>query len=462
MKKKQRSLIRKSINISIHEGVYAQIFTSLVAIGNSFITKFAVLLNAMPIHFSILSAISQLTQIFQLFAIVISRKLKTRKKACIQFAFWSRALNLLLFIPLLIINAKLAILIFLLILLVSSALQNISGNIWTAWISDLIPKNFRGRFFSKRMQILLFFSLLIGYLFSIFVDLFEASNTSFKYRILERLNLLTFIKPEYQTWALYLVFFIGTIIGLIGLNILKKQPEKDLPIVENQDQLSVLEPLKNSNFRKLAFFNIWWMLAIGIGSPFWGPFMMKTLEMSLFEIQLYSTIQSISMLFAFKWWGKFIDKFGNKSTMKICVFIGGINPLIWLFFSKDSYSLIWFEAIISGFMWSGTNIVAMNFVLSIAPKGKEQVWSGMYGAIGGLMMMTTMLLSGTFFPNKMTILGLSLQPEQVLFGITGLLRWTAEIPLHYVKEAEAVPLRNTLPFVKNKIMGFIFSIKNKI
>jgi len=129
----------------------------------------------------------------------------------------------------------------------------------------------------------------------------------------------------------------------------------------------------------------------------------------------------------------FIDKFGNKTAMRFAIILGGINPLIWLLASPETYWIIYFEAVLSGIMWSGTNIVALNFVLAIAPTKRRQVYSGVYGAFTGVAMMTTMLLSGAFLPGAMDIGTLHLEPGQVLFGLTGLARLTAGIPLTWME-----------------------------
>ena len=449
------------MHISIFEGIFAQVYSGFVSIGSSFITKFAVLLNASPLHFSIMSAIAQLSQLFQLSGYLISRKAASRKPECVWFAFWGRLLNIFLFIPILIQPSMMSIIVFLSVLMISAALQNISGNMWTAWIADEIPVKIRGRFFSKRMQILMIYGFSTAWLISFFIDLFEKDKSFWKIKLISFFNAENLFKSSNQIWGIYLVILAGTLIGITGLYFLNKQPESFKKKSLKDSDHSILEPIKNPNFRKLILFNIWWMLAIGIGAPFWGPFMMKKLEMSLFEVQIYGALSSVSMLFAFKWWGKLIDKFGNRSMMKICVFLGGINPLIWVFFNKSSYFLIWPEAILSGFMWSGTNIISMNFILSISPKGKEQLWSAMYSAIGGLMMMTTMLLSGTFYPSQLRIFGLVLEPEQILFAITGLLRWTAEIPLQFVQEPSGVPFRRTIVIVKQMLFERFYKIRSR-
>ena len=95
-------------------------------------------------------------------------------------------------------------------------------------------------------------------------------------------------------------------------------------------------------------------------------------------------------------------------------------------------------------MWAGNALVTTNFVLSIAPQGKQQIYSGLYNAIAGVSMMCSTLLSGIFFPAPLDVLGKHLQSEQVVFGIGGLLRWSTIIPLVFVVEKNHVPLRDVI------------------
>ncbi|MBC7257703.1 MAG: hypothetical protein H5T65_00485 [Chloroflexi bacterium] len=56
-------------------------------------------------------------------------------------------------------------------------------------------------------------------------------------------------------------------------------------------------------------------------------------------------------------------------------------------------------------------------------------------------MMLTLLGSGAFLPPELTLLGLHLEPEQALFGLGGLMRWSAQIPLSWVREPGASSVR---------------------
>ena len=106
-------------------------------------------------------------------------------------------------------------------------------------------------------------------------------------------------------------------------------------------------------------------------------------------------------------------------------------------------------------MWAGAGLVATNFVLSIAPNDRRQLYSGVSGAFSGLAMMTTMLVSGLFLPQHFEIGSIHLEPEQVLFGLTGIARWSAQIPLSLVREPKSRPVIEAITF-------FIREIKPRI
>jgi len=446
--KTTNSDIKKTIRLAVINGIFAQIYSTLTGIGGTFITKAAVILNATPMQFSLLNGITQISNFFQLYAVQFSRNVTSHKAPCIRFATVGRLFTMLLGVAFAITFPTLAIYFFLTILLITAILESISGNMWLAWISNMVPKRIRGRFLSFRMQVQLLFGLIIGYLFSFIIDLFEKAPGSWQYDLLQRFNLVEIFGKQHLPLALSVVFILGTIAGLIALLVLNRQPER--PIKRKDDaNFSIFEPFKNSDFRKLLRFGLWWMFAIGVGSSFWGPYMLRVLHMSLVEMQLYSMISSVFMLVGFRYWGKIADRFGNKTVMKICVFLGFINPSLWLFMTEANYVFIWFEAVTSGLMWSGANLVAVNFVLAIAPRGHEQHWSAVYSAMGGLMMLATIMLSGIFYPPYITIGTVTLHPEQVLFAITGILRLSAEIPLHFVNEPKAVRLRDIILGVRS-------------
>jgi MFS family permease len=428
----KKFLISRTYRVSIKEGIFAQIYGNLANIGSSFITKFMVLLGATPMQFSILSSLGQVSAVFQPLGVALTHRLKKRKKVCIWVTGIGRFLSFFIGAAWFFSDRRMGIIYLLVLLFVSAGLQAIGGNIWIAWVSDLIPQTIRGRFFARRNQILAFAGLIAGYFFGYCTDLFEKNGG-----LLARFfpNPVVIFNPQNQPFFLILVFIIATILGIISLIILNKQPDRKYRVQSDwalREKFS--EAFRNKNFRSLLFFGIWWMLATGVGSAFWGPFMLKKLQMSMIQLQTYNTLSIISSLLAYSFWGKFIDRYGNKTAMSICVALGGFNPMLWLFLTPQNFSLLWFEALSSGFMWSGNAIATTNFSLAIAGKGKEQTYSAIYGALGGIAMMCSTLLTGVFFPAPQKLGNRWLEPEQVVFGIGGILRWLSIIPLLFVRE----------------------------
>jgi MFS family permease len=432
--------LRKAIKLSIIEGTYAQICATLSTIGTVFITKFAIMLNATPFHFGLLSAIGQFSQLFQPLGAVITRKLESRKSNTVWYAFAGRSLIILLPLIPFFFSGSTAIYLFLAVCLVSTVLQAISGNMWIAWISDLIPLRFRGRFFSNRSVYLTLAAVMTGYIFGFVLDLFDSAEGGMVEKIKTFLPFGDFFSKEKLPYAYIIIFGLAAVLGMYGLTILHRQPEIPKKIETESSAELLMSPFRDKNFHKLLFFGCWWMLAVGIGAPFWQPFMIQELKMSMLELQIYGTFSTAGSILMLRPWGRFIDRFGNKPAMIIAIILGSINPFVWLFASADNYWFLFFEAVIAGIMWSGTGVIITNFVLAVAPKGKEQIYSGMYSAVAGLAMVVTMLISGTFLPPAMDLFGLHLLPEQVLFGLTSILRLTAIIPLVGVFEHRAAPM----------------------
>jgi len=175
-KAKSDNQLRKTMRISIIEGIFSQIYGTFAMIGSSFIVKMLIILQAAPIHFSLLSSIGQISQVFQPLGVAVTHNLADRKKHCVAITAAGRFLTFFLGAGLMFTNPHTGIWFVLILLFCSAALLSIGGNIWIAWISDSVPISFRGRFFSRRNQFLLFAGLIAGYIGSFTVDLFDINR----------------------------------------------------------------------------------------------------------------------------------------------------------------------------------------------------------------------------------------------------------------------------------------------
>lgn len=449
------SELRQTIDISITEGLFSQIFASLAGPGSVFLTKLAILLGAGPMHFGLLSAAGQVSQLFQPLGVAMTRSLTRRKRAVILLAALGRGITPFFGALPFILAGRGSLDAFLAAFVVSTALQAVSTNAWMGWIGDMVPRRIRGRFFARRNQILMLAGLAAGYVFGIGIDLFDAHPGAIAGGISSSLG-LTGLR-ENAGYAFLVLFSAAGVLGLIGLSILKRQPEHSKD-VETEPLVSMMTaPFADANFRKLSLFGLWWMLAVGVGAPFWQPFMIGVLNLSVFSIQIYGTLSTIAAMLSLRIWGRFIDRWGNRNAMAVAVILGAINPMFWVAAAPGSVWFIYFEAVLSGMMWAGAAVVSTNFVLSIAPPERRQAFSGMYAAVCGTGMIVTMLLSGILMPPHVMVGEYVFHPMQVLFFLTGVLRLTALIPLFWVDEPEARPftavIRRVLAFASVRVVA---------
>lgn len=418
---RRSSELRETFRISITEGVFSQVYSSLAGPGSVFLTKLLVMLGASAVQFSILTATGQIFLVLMPLGALVTRKLTLHRSVTVKWAVAGRALTPLLGVMPLLFSDRISLTAVLAVFALSTALLSVSANIWAGWMARMVPLRIRGRFFAKRNAVLISFGLSAAFLMGLLVDSLNDD-------------------PAAQRLVMTGLFLIAGIIGLIGLKILSRQPEKPVEKVDLPALRMFAEPFSDKNFRKLCVFGGWWMLAVGIGAPFWQPFMIEVLRMGVSGILLYGMTSTIGSILTLKYWGRFIDRYGNIAAMKLAICIGTVVPLIWLFATPDSLWIVFAEALISGSMWGCVGIVTANLVLAVAPEEKAQIYSGIYGACCGCGLIITMLASGIFMPAPLQIAGLSLHPMQVLFLITAFARFSALIPLSRVKEPNAVPL----------------------
>jgi MFS family permease len=438
--------LRKIFQISVLSGIFGQIFSTLSGSGSAFLTKFAIMLNATPVHFAVLSAIGQVSQIFQPVGAFVTKRRTKRKGVVLALQFTGCGIVLCFGIVPFVFSTGNAILAFLLLFFISVSLLSIASNAWIGWITGVVPPRVRGRFFSILSQYLMLTAIVVGFGFSLFIDHFNLTG-------IQDINALSsdFFKAENLPLGFAIIFIVAVVAAFSGLGILSRLPEKEKNIEDEGTARMFFRPLRDGNFRKFLVFNCWWMLAVGIGAPFWQPFMFQKLHMSLFEVQIYGGINITASILVLRLWGKLIDVYGNRTAMRLIIMLGGFNPMVWLFVTPHNYQVLYLEAITSGIMWAGAGLVATNFVLSIAPNERRQLYSGVSGAFSGLAMMTTMLVSGLFLPQHLEVGGIHLEPEQVLFGLTGIARWSTQIPLSMVRDRKSKPVSEAIAFFIREI-----------
>lgn len=309
----------KIFRISVMSGILSQIFSTLSGSGSAFLTKFVIMLNATPIQFAVLSAIGQVSQVFQPLGAFVTKRRTKRKGVVLTLQFIGCGIALIYGILPFIFSSGYAIRAFLILLFLSVSLLSIAGNAWIGWISDVIPLRVRARFFSALSQYVMLTAVAVSYGFSLFIDHFSMRGR-------QSFQQSTFFTSENLSVGFTIIFFVAVVAAFSGLGVLSRLPEKEKKIEEESTAGMFFFPMRDDNFRRFLLYNCWWMLAVGIGAPFWQPFMLQKLRMSLFEVQIYGSINVAASILVLRLWGRLIDAYGNRPPCGLSSCLEGLTP----------------------------------------------------------------------------------------------------------------------------------------
>jgi len=346
----ESELKKKSLDVSIKEGSAAS-FSAGVA--NSYLTPYALALNAQPIHIGLLSSLSGLlSPLAQFFGSKLIGKYH-RKKIVLAFVL----LQALTWLPIAALaylyfkGAATNYLLYSLIILftIVSIFGSLSYPAWFSWMGDIVPKDKKGKYFSKR-------NLVTG--------IVEISAVLVGLAILGPLE-----KKGYAIMGFGILFFLAFLFRLVSYIFFSQQYSPARFKIGRENHISTSTLLKqNKNFKKFSLYQAIFHIAIMIASPFFAVYMLQDLQ---FSYPMYISVVLSSTIFYLLFLplaGKFSDKYGNLKLMYISNFAFILGPLLWLIF-KTPLTIIIFPQIVSGIANAAFVIAFTNFTYNtVKPK----------------------------------------------------------------------------------------------
>ena len=355
------SQVQSALKNIVRDGVASQAMGILT--GGAFLVAFAVKLGASNLVIGLLAAIGPLSQLLQLPSIFIVEKIRNRRLITVVAAALSRLCWLVIALSPFLFPAKVAIAVLLMLLTAVSAIGAVAGCSWNSWMRDLIPENIMGSFFSRRMRIATGVGVVLSILAAVYLDFWK------RYFATQEL-------AGYQ-----ILFFVGFATGLAGLFFLAKTPEIRMPqVVEKQKILQLLsQPFRDENFRKLIAFMCSWNFAVNLAGPFFMVYMLKRLGLSMSFIIGLSIVSQVMNFLFLKVWGRYTDRFSNKSVLAISGPLFILSILAWTFTTMPekyvlTIPLLVVIHIVMGLSSAGVSLASGNISLKLAPKGQATAY----------------------------------------------------------------------------------------
>jgi MFS family permease len=355
------SRIEFALKNVIRDGVASQAMGTLT--GGAFLVAFAVKLGASNFVIGLLAAIGPLAQLLQLPSIFIVEKIRNRRFITVAAAALSRICWLIIALSPFIFPPRTAVTVLLALLAVLSAFGAIGGCSWNSWMRDLIPEHIMGSFFSRRMRIATGVGIALSLAAAAYLDFWKKQ----------------FAEQELAGYSI--LFLFGFAAGALGVFFLAKTPESRMPKIH--ERVSILKllllPFRDENFRKLIAFMCSWNFAVNLAGPFFMVYMLKRLGLSMsFIIALSVVSQAMNFLFL-RIWGKYTDRFSNKSVLAISgpLFIGSI--LAWTFTTMPqkyflTIPLLILIHVVMGLASAGVSLASGNISLKLAPRGQATAY----------------------------------------------------------------------------------------
>jgi len=382
--------VQSGLSYVIKDGVATQAMGILT--GGAFLVAFALKLGASNMVIGLLAAIGPLAQLLQLPSIFLVEKIRNRRSIVLFTAGLSRLCWLLIALIPFLFSEQIGLAVLLGAMVAASAFGAISGCSWNSWMRDLIPQNILGSFFSKRMRIATGVGIVLSLLSAFYLDLWKK------------------LLANYEIYGYSILFLLGVGAGAMGVYFLARTPEKRMPIPDQRQGILKLlaQPFKDENFRKLIAFMCSWNFAVNLAGPFFMVYMFKRLGLSMSFIIALSIVSQVLNFTFLKIWGKYTDRFSNKSVLAICGPVFILSILAWTFTTMPekyflTIPLLIIIHIVMGLSSAGVSLASGNIGLKLAPQGQATAYLATNTIVNSVAAGIAPILGGhfaDFFANR--------------------------------------------------------------
>jgi MFS family permease len=336
--------INKGLSLVIADGMTAEamvVFTS-----GTFLTAMAIQLGATNFQLGLFAALPTFTTIFQLFSIWLVRKFNNRRLITALFNFLARLPILAIGLIPFLFTRSTSIEVLFMLLFFQHVFGDIAGASWNSWMKDLVPAGQMGAFFSKRTRIS------------------QTLNVTLSLATAFAIDYVKMHEPHDEILAYHILFLIGGSLGLASVAFLLGTPEPRARRINDKLLALFKMPLQNINFRNLLIFNSFWAFALNLATPFFAVYMLETIKLQLSYVIAFGILGQLSGILSYKIWGRYTDRFSNKTIISICAPIYIVCILAFAFPATLGHRFLTIGLLTAIYFLSGSAIAGINLALN--------------------------------------------------------------------------------------------------
>jgi MFS family permease len=415
-----RNKVKKTLKISVFDGAS---YSAMQGLTINYVTPFALALKASTLQVGLITSIPNLfAAIAQLAGPGLVVRTGSRKGIILPAAI----INALSWLPLFLLPfffRSSGVWWLLIFYSISMAADVMAWAPWGSLISDLVHEDIRGRYLGSRASIAgvtaLIFSITAGAILQVYTGhVFTGFAIIFGGASIARLLSFYFLSRMYEP---------------------PFTPERaDAPGV-----LQLIKDLGSSNLGRYTVYISLVFFGMMISGPFFSVFMLRDLHFSYVTFTIVTSSSAIVSLLSLPFWGRRADRAGNLKIIKITSWLMPFVPLLWTLNGNPAYLV--FANAVSGFVWSGFNFAATNFVYDASASADRAKRVAVFNAITFIAMCLGTLLGGYITPHLPKLLGFQFR---TLFAISGVVRLIIIVlMLRTLVEVRRVPAINALQLI---------------
>ncbi|MDD5259916.1 MAG: MFS transporter [bacterium] len=350
--------VNKSLRFSLWDGAFS---SSMQAIFDNYIAPFAIFLQATAPQLALLTSLPNLIgNLLQIKAPDMLEKRGSRLKIVTFFVFLQATMwAAVILVPFIVLTERVPLLIVFVVMLSSFGLFGTST--WSSMMSDLVPAEVRGSYFSWRNKTLGLIGLGGAFLAGVVLYLFKARPLA----------------------GFIIIFCAAMIFRYVSWWCISRMYEPPLHIKE-EDSFTFWEFIRRwrqSNYVKFVFFVAGINCGTYMAAPFFSLYMLRDLQMSYLAYTMVVITSPLVIWLMMNAWGRQADIVGNVKVLKLTGYFIPFIPITWLF-GHSLWYLICIQ-VFGGFFWSGFNLCIVNFIYDAASPEKRTRCISYFNVING-------------------------------------------------------------------------------
>lgn len=346
---------------------------------------FALALGATPDGIGVLIGVAnQFGMTAYLPCAAVTGRLRTRKPFIIATSggIARLAILVLAFVPLLARHPQSMLALLLVLRCVTVFMSGAGTPAVTTVVADLVPPPARGRYFAGRNAAMGVVALAAGPVAGLVAAALNGRAGDGR--------------SGYQ--ALFVVAFVLGMLATVSFSRIPEPPARRGP--HRAGDLRRVPDLlaRTPAFMWFAVGSLAWSLSYNLANPFYNVYLIDGLGGTAANVGANAGIYAATALIGQLVFGTLVDRRGNRRLFVSTGLLVPVFPVLWVFVRQPEQ--VYFIKEVSGFLWSGYNLVAFNLLLETAPAEDRESGVAIYstvvaaGAVAGTRGMARRAASG--------------------------------------------------------------------